>query len=335
MSEATLTKTMAVLGIAATFAVSALATAAEVELKVQSALPKQHDLTKSFLVNFVDKINEAGKGVIQVKYIGGPEVTPAAKAAPALQRGVFDMLHSPAAYHVGIVPHGLAMMATNRTPAEIRANGGFDLLAPVWEKKLNAKIIAWGESGAQFHLYTVNKPKVDGDGMVDLTGVKIRTTGAYRPLLTALGATNVSISAPETFTGLQRGVVEGFGWPTVGLDALGLAKAVKYRIDPPFYHLANLVLVNLDKWNSLSPQAQSVLLKVGAEYEQESIRYIQDAGTADAKAVAASGVEVFEQTGTAGKKYLRTAYKAMWDRLGEKLSPEEIAALRAKMYKEE
>ena len=335
MSNGNLYKKLTALSAAAMFTVGACAPAVEeVELKVQTALPKQHDLSKSFLVNFVKKVNQVGKGVVQLKYIGGPEVTPAKKAAPALQRGVFDMLHSPAAYHVGIIPHGLAMMATNMTPAEIRANGGFDLLEPNWEKKLNAKIIAWAESGAQFHLYTVNKPKVDRDGMVDLSGVKMRTTGAYRPLLTALGATNVAISAPETFTGLQRGVVEGFGWPTVGLDALGLAKAVKYRIDPPFYHLANLVLVNRDKWNNLSPEARAVLIKAGAEYEEDSIRYIKDAGKTDAAAVAASGVQVFEQSGAAGKKYLHTAYKAMWDRLAKKIGPEETAALRAKMYKE-
>lgn len=307
--------------------------AAEVELRAQTALPKHHDLAKSFLELFVKKLNAAGKGVVQVKYIGGPEVTPAKKAASALKRGVFDLLHSPAAYHVGIVPQGSAMMVTTRTPMELRKNGGFDLLAPHWKEKLNARILAWAESGAQFHLYTVNKPKLKADGTVDLTGVKMRTTGAYRPLLTALGATTVAISAGETFTGLQRGVVEGFGWPTVGLDAMGLAKAVKYRIDPPFYHLANLVLINIDKWNSLSKKAQDILANVGAAYERESIDYIKNAGERDAAAVRKSGVQVFELKGAQAEKYLDTAYEAMWGRVAKKLGKKETAALRAKLYK--
>jgi len=307
--------------------------AAEIVLRAQTALPKHHDLAKSFLEVFVPRLNAAGKGVIQVKYIGGPEVTPANKAAPALQRGVFDMLHSPAAYHVGIVPQGSAMMATDKTPMDIRANGGFALLEPHWNKKLNAKIIAWAESGAQFHLYMVEKPKLKADGTIDLTGVKMRTTGAYRPLLLALGATPVSISAGETFTGLQRGVVEGFGWPTVGLDAMGLAKAVKYRIDPPFYHLANLVLINMDKWNKLPKKAQDILTNVGLEYEKASIDYINKAGSRDEEAVKKSGVQIFELKGKAREKYLEAAYEAMWGRVGEKLSKEETAGLRAKLYK--
>lgn len=319
--------------VAVVFMVSQSGQAAEVVLKTQTALPKHHDLSKSFLENFVKKLNEAGKGVVQINYLGGPEVTPVKKAAPALKRGVFDILHSPAAYHAGIIPQGLSMMATNLTPAEVRANGGFDLLAPHWKTKLNAKILAWAESGAQFHLYTVNKPKMK-DGKINLAGVKMRTTGAYRPLLTALGATTVQISAGETFTGLQRGVVEGFGWPTVGLNALGLAKAVKYRIDPPFYHLANLVLINMDKWNSLSKEAQAILTKVGAEYEQSSIKYIKAAGMADGEAVKKSGVSIFQMDDAAKKDYLATAYNAMWKRIEKKLGKEETATLRAKMYKE-
>lgn len=319
--------------VAALFMLDQSSQAEEAVLKTQTALPKHHDLSKSFLENFVKKLNEVGKGVVQIDYIGGPEVTPVKKAAPALKRGVFDILHSPAAYHAGIVPEGLSMMATNLTPAEVRANGGFDLLAPHWKSKLNAKILAWAESGAQFHLYTVNEPKMK-DGKIDLTGVKMRTTGAYRPLLTALGATTVQISAGETFTGLQRGVVEGFGWPTVGLNAMGLAKAVKYRIDPPFYHLANLVLINMDKWNSLSKEAQAILTKVGAEYEQSSIDYIKAAGDADAEGVKKAGVTVFQMDEAAQKTYLATAYNAMWKRIETKLGKDETAKLRAKMYKE-
>lgn len=307
---------------------------AEVVLRAQTALPTHHDLSKSFLALYVEKVNAAGKGVVRIKYLGGPEVTPAKKAASALKRGVFDMLHSPAAYHAGIIPQGLAMMATNLTPTEIRANGGFNILSKIWKKKLNANIVAWAESGAQFHLYMVKKPPLNADGSINLKGIKMRTTGAYRPLLNALGATTVAMPVGEVYTALQRGLVEGFGWPTVGLGAMGLAKAVKYRIDPPFYHLANLVLVNLDKWNSLPQQAKDVLNKVGAEYEVSSIRRMKDAAAKDGAIVMSEGVKIFELKGSSGKKYLATAYGAMWKRIAKKLSKEEVTILRAKMYKE-
>jgi len=210
------------------FALVGVALADEVVLKTQTALPRGHDLAKSFLDSFVEPLNAQGKGVVRIEYLGGPEINPPDKAAPAVQRGAIDLLHTPAAYHAGIVPEGATMMATNLGVAEYRANGAFDVLAPNWEKKLNAKILAIGETSAQFHLYLVDVPKLRPDGVIDLKGVKIRTTGAYRPLIEALGATPVQITnAGEVYTALERGLVGGFGWPTVGLASQKLAKLVR------------------------------------------------------------------------------------------------------------
>ncbi|MGE3246855.1 MAG: TRAP transporter substrate-binding protein DctP [Beijerinckiaceae bacterium] len=309
------------------------AMAAEAVLRTQTALPRQHDLSKSFLKHFVEKLNAAGKGVVRIDYIGGPEVTPANKAADALKRGVFDLLHTPAAYHVGIVPQGMALMPTNQTPQEYRAAGAMKVLEPHWQQKLNANILAIGETGAQFHLYTVKEPVVK-DGKLDLKGFKLRTTGAYRPLILALGATPVQIAAGEVYTGLQRGVVDGFGWPTVGLHALGLDKVAKFRIDPPFYHLANLVLVNQDKWKTLSKEAQAIVTKVSAQYEQDSIKEMQDGAKADTEAVQKEGVKIFKLEGDVAKAYLKAAYEAMWKRAGQRIPAEELKVLRSKLYKE-
>jgi len=311
------------------------ASAEEVVLKAQTALPKHHDLAKSFISSFVEPLNAQGKGVVRVDYLGGPEINPPDKAASAVQRGAIDLLHTPAAYHAGLVPQGNTMMATNLSVAEYRANGAFDLLAPNWEKKLHARILAIGETSAQFYLYLVNTPKLRPDGVIDLHGVKIRTTGAYRPLIEALGATPVQITnAGEVYTALERGLVEGFGWPTVGLASQNLAKLVKYRIDPPFYHLANVLLVNLDKWRSMPKAAQDLVTRVAAEYERASLDNMARAAKADEEAVKAAGVKVFAMEGAGARTYLHLAYEAMWKRATERLDKEEAATLRSRMYRE-
>lgn len=317
----------------AIFTVGASASAAEVALSAVTALPAQHDLSDSFLKLFVAKVNATGKGVIQIDYKGGPEVIPRNKAAQSVQRGAIDLLHTPAAYHVGITPESPALMATNLTPPEIRDNGGFDVISDVWKKKLNAKIVAWGESGAQFHLYTVREPQMR-DGKLDLTGFKMRSTGAYRPLLQALGASPIEMDATDVQTGLERGTVDGFGWPTVGLVSEGLHRAVKYRIDPPFYHLANLVLVNEDKWKGLPKAAQDVLLKVGAEYELSSAKHMQDMASADEVAILKEGVKIVKLQGGAADAYLKAAYGAAWQAIEKRLDAGEVKVLRSKLLKE-
>jgi TRAP-type C4-dicarboxylate transport system substrate-binding protein len=307
---------------------------AEAVLKAQTALPKTHDLSKSFIASFVDKLNAAGKGVVRVDYLGGPEINPPEKAAAAVQRGAIDLLHTPVAYHAGTVPQGATLMATNLGVAEYRANGAFAALAPHWEKKLNSKILAIGETSAQFYLYLTRKPELRPDGVIDIRGWKIRTTGAYRPLVEALGATPVQITnAGEVYTALERGLVEGFGWPTVGLASQKLAGLVKYRVDPPFYHLANALLVNLDKWNALPKAAQDVLAKVAAEYESASNDNMARGAKADEEAIRKAGVEIVKMSAAGEKKYLEAAYEAMWKRASSRLEKDEAELLRSKMYK--
>jgi TRAP-type C4-dicarboxylate transport system substrate-binding protein len=316
------------------FAFCGVSAAEEVVLKTQTALPKGHDLSKSFIASFVEPLNAQGKGIVRIDYLGGPEINPPDKAAPAVQRGAIDVLHTPAAYHAGIVPQGATLMATNLGVDEYRANGAYDLLAPNWSKKLNSKILAIGETSAQFYLYMTIKPKLGPDGVIDLKGVKIRTTGAYRPLIEALGGTPVQITnAGEVYTALERGLVDGFGWPTVGLASQKLVKLVKYRVDPPFYHLANVVLINIDKWNSLPKPAQDVILKVAADYEKASVDNMIRAGKADEDAIKAAGVQIFAMQGEGAKKYLQIAYDAMWKRASGRLDKDEAAMLRSKMYK--
>jgi TRAP-type C4-dicarboxylate transport system substrate-binding protein len=321
-------------GLAAVLAFGPAASADEVVLKCQTALPKTHDLSISFLKSFVDKINAEGKRVVRIDYLGGPEINPPDKAAAAVERGTIDMLHTPAAYHAGQVPQGASLMATNLDVDEYRKNGAFAALELNWEKKLNSKIIAIGETSAQFYLYLTKKPTLRPDGVIDVKGWKIRTTGAYRPLIEALGATPVQITnAGEVYTALERGVVDGFGWPTVGLASQKLAQLVKYRIDPPFYHLANVVLVNLDKWKSLPKPAQDMLLKVGAEYEAASNDNMNQAAKIDEAAVKKAGIEIFTMPPAGQKAYLKLAYDAMWNRASSRLEKDEAKMLRDKMYK--
>jgi TRAP-type C4-dicarboxylate transport system substrate-binding protein len=322
-------------GLSLLSALGGVASAEEVVLKAQTALPKTHDLSKSFLKSFVDKINVEGKGVIRVDYLGGPEINPPDKAASAVQRGTIDLLHTPVAYHAGIVPQGNTMMATNLSIAEYRANGAFAVLEPNWEKKLNAKILAVGETSAQFYLYVTKKPNLRPDGVIDVKGWKFRTTGAYRPLVSALGATPVQITnAGEVYTALERGLVDGFGWPTVGLASQKLAKLVKYRIDPPFYHLANALLINLDKWKSLPKPAQDILLKVAAQYEKASIDNMNQGAKEDEAAIKKAGVQIFTMPPAGTKKFLDIAYEAMWKRATSRLDKKEGEMLRAKLYKQ-
>ncbi len=323
-----LTLAMAI-AVAGTTGVGTVA-GAETELTSMTSLPRNLQLTLSYREHFIPRVNKAGKGVVRIKYLGGPEITPPRKAAAALKRGMFDVLHSPTAYYIGMVPEGYALTISQKTPAELRANGGFDLLKKAYAEKAGAQLLAWGEAGTQYNTYLATEPKFEANGNLSLKGIKMRVTGTYRPLFQALGATTIGIKHTEIYTGIKRGVVQGFGWPDVGITALGLHKVVKYRIDPPFYRSNNAVTVNMAKWNTLSRKAKDILERAGLEYEQAAIGYMEDHRAKEEKILLASGMKLIKLKGANAKHYLDAANSAVWAALQKRSKYAD--ALKAKSF---
>jgi len=316
-----------IMAVVATFAgISATAVHAETRLRAVSALPKSVDLPRSFLENLVEPSNKANRGTVQIRYLGGPEVVPSRKAWSALKSGRFEILHSPADYYIATVPEGYALTLSQKTPAELRANGGFDLLRKIWAEKAGAWLLAWGESAIRHNTYLGKRPGRTPDGKLTLKGIRMRVTWSYRSLFSALRAQTVGIKPVDIAPAMESGIVDGFGWPDVGLAALGVDKVVKFRIDPGFYHSNLSVLVNLKKWNALSKEDKAILEREAVRYEKDSIAYMNAIRDRDEKAMMDAGMRIIKLEGQAAKHYLDAANAAVWRALEKRSN--NAAALR-------
>lgn len=309
------TRTIFVAAGAAAFAFTAGSASAETTLKAITGLPTSLELSQDFLVNFRTVINNQYKGTLKIDYVGGPEVVPPRKAGDALRRGQFDMLYSPTAYYIGLVPEGYAMTLATSTIDEVHKNGGWALAEKIWKERANAKLLAWGAWGTQYNTYLAKDPGFTPEGNLSLKGFKMRVTGTYRPLFTALGATGVGIKATEVYTALQRGVVQGFGWPDVGVVKLGLAKLVKYRIYPPFYRSNNTITINMDVWNKLPKDVQATLEKEARIYEKKSLGYMESYRKKDENELIAAGMKTIDLKDGPKKHYIDSANISVWERL--------------------
>ncbi len=287
----------------------------ETILRAVSALPRTVDPTRSFLDNLIGPANRANRGTVRIKYLGGPEVAPSRKAWSALKRGRFDILQSPADYYIATVPEGYALTLSQKTPAELRANGGFALLRRIWAEKAGAWLLAWDGSAIRHNTYLGRKPGRTPDGRLTLKGIRMRVTGTFRALFTALGARTVGIKPIEISPAMRSGAVDGFGWPGFGLAALGVVKVVKFRIDPTFYRSNMSVIVNLKKWNGLSKDVKAALEREAVRYERRSIDHMKTLRDRDEKALTEGGMRIIKLEGEAAKHYLNAANSAVWQAL--------------------
>ncbi len=330
------------IGIAAAIAAVGLAVsaqAAETTITAVNALQISNTQLQSFLKTFVAPVNAHGKGLVQIKFLGGQEVIPPRKAAKALKRGQFGMLGSPTAYYLGMVPEGRGLLVANQGPHVLRKNGGWDLLQSIYKKKAGSHLLAWGNSRTFYFMYLAKMPKFDKDGVPDLTGIKMRATGTYRPLFRALGAATINIKGSEVYTAMQRGTVQGFGFPGLGTVPNAFHKVANFRVTPEYYQTNDVVTMNLDVWNGLTRKQQDFLTKEGIEYEKTSVKFVQAAWEKEEKIMMTKGgtdgkgLKDIALTGKAAKKYLDIAYGEVWKVFKAK-APENYEALKKLLYVE-
>ena len=292
------------------------------KLTAVHAFPPLLIYTKSFLA-MVDEINRRGEGVVEIEVRGGPEAIGMFQQPAAVRDGVVDMVNTPGSFYGTNVPEVDAMVASRVTPMEARANGGAALMDEAHQKRFSVKHLGWIDGGVQFHIYMNEEPKFNENGVLDLTGVKLRDNPIYHAFFEALNATTSSMPATEVYAALEKGVVDSAAWTSIGLTQLKWDEFLKYRVDPQFYNTDLGVIMNLDSWNNLSPEAQKIIEDVIIEWEASSFAARQQDRVDDANEMQRRGVRFIEHSPEAAVAYVNLADDAAWARMKSRMEGDE------------
>jgi TRAP-type C4-dicarboxylate transport system substrate-binding protein len=312
--------------------IAGAASAQETTLTLVSSWNRQQNFTALFM-KYVDAVNEAGKGVVQIKFLGGPEVIPQRQMLYALRRGVIDLAFGGITYYRGVLPEGDAMFAATISPMQARANGALDALQPYWAKRINARLIGWMQSGIGVNIYLSNAPRFGADGMPDLSGLKIRTSPSNRELLARLGARPIQIAVKEIYTALQRGLVDGLAFTTTGMPEMGVERFIHYRIDPAFLQMTICLQINLERWNALDPAARTILVDQAAIYEQASRSDFFALQDEELALLEARGLRSAPVAAEYAQAYRALAREVVWGRMARRV-PDAAGRLRPLFYPE-
>ena len=292
--------------VVALAAVSAAALAQEVTLRLVSAFPENQFYVKRTL-DWIADFNKDGKGILQINFIGGPKAIPTFEVGKAVQSGVVDMGFSTGAYYTNVMPEADILKLSETSAAEQRKNGGYELINKIWAEKGNMRYLAKVVEFTPFHLYLVNK-KIDKP---DLTGLKIRITPVYREFFQSMNAQVMTIAPGEVYTALERGVVDGYAWPIHALFDLNWQEHTKYRVDPGFYNAEVGLIMNLDKYKSLTPAQREYLDRKTLAYEQQN-DFWKTYNREEAKRQAAAGIQVITFDQATDKAYVEKSKEVGW-----------------------
>lgn len=313
---------LAIILASAALVTTSPAHAEEMSMRAIGFLPKNHPVMAQ-AQPWVNEINAALKGKLNIKYVGGPEVIPALQQAEAATKGVIDIAMVPTAFYQSQLPEASAFSLSRKSVEEERQPGGlYDAMVKRHEA-INLRYIGRVHYG-NFYLWT--KDRIGSPE--GLHGVKLRTTALYDRFMKKLGAIPVTVPEGDTYTALEGGTVSGMGWPVSGPRQRGWTKIVKNVIDLPFYSASNvLIIMNLDKWKALSPDVQAKIIEITAAFEPKMVKHFKDAEDAEWKELEKAGVQRVRFSEAENKKYIDTAYEVEWENLASKM-PERIAELR-------
>ncbi|WP_026068072.1 TRAP transporter substrate-binding protein DctP [Pusillimonas noertemannii] len=244
-------------GIAAASAVQAKT------LTLLSSWDNNYNAVPVFVDKFVERVKDKTNGDLTIQ-VRGPETVPPFEQLQPVSSGLFDLLFTHGAYHLGETGMAFGMDAVKDDPAARRASGIYELIDKHYNER-NLKLLGVFSNASGYHIL-LKKP-IGADGA--LQGRKIRASSTYHEMIQALNGAVVTLPASEIFSALERGVVDGAAWPVFGAMEYRWYEVADHMTRPTFGVTNQTMFVNLDSWNDLSPEQQRALEEAAKEIEVE------------------------------------------------------------------
>ncbi|MGI6451255.1 MAG: TRAP transporter substrate-binding protein DctP [Desulfitobacteriia bacterium] len=293
------------------------------KLKVYSAWAENNAMNVH-LQPFMEKVKEKSNGTLEIVWGGGPEAIPTQQLAEAVKNGMVDVAWTAHTYNISHIPVLEGVKLATYDFDELRTSGGFEFLDKLYQEKMNNHLIGHSMGGLTYNLYSTQK---EIKSIADFKGMTIRATPAYQAFVEGLGAAVVNTAPGEVYQALERNVVQGYGWPSVGIIDFGWHEVTSYRIEPAFYQVDGAVLVSDKVWQTLDDTQKAALTEAMKEIEIETKEYYAGKIAEERGIIEEAGVQTITLADDAAEEYLKIAYESAWNNV-IKNAPEDGPKLR-------
>ena len=241
----------------------------ELKWRLTSSFPKSLDTIYGGAEVFCKAVAEATDNKFQIQPFAAGEIVPGLQALDSATSATVEIAHTAPYYYTGkdptfafgtAVPFGLNSRMQN---AWMMSGGGMDLLNEFF-KKFNVYSIPAGNTGCQMGGWFRKELKEPAD----LSGLKFRIGSSVAgQLLSRLGVVTQQIAGGDIYPALEKGTIDAAEW--VGPyddEKLGFNKVAQFYYYPGWWEGGAMLhnMINIDKWNSLTPTYQSIIRSASA-----------------------------------------------------------------------
>jgi TRAP-type C4-dicarboxylate transport system substrate-binding protein len=241
------------------------AEAASIKLTYSNFFPPGHIQSK-LAEAWCKEVEKRTNGQVVVEYFPGQTLTKAKQVYDGVVEGISDMGFSVLAYTRGRFPVmaavDLPLGYTSGTVATQVINAVYTKFQP---KELMDTQVMYLHAHGPGLIHTKSKPVRK---MEDMKGLKFRGHGTSALVVKALGGTPVPKPMPETYQMLQKGVVDGAVYPFEANKGWKLGEVTRFCTADftAAYTTSFFVVMNKDKWNSISAANQKIIEQINKEW---------------------------------------------------------------------
>lgn len=269
---------------------------------------------------YAEYVAELSNGTMKIEVYPGGSLVSDQDSFAGVMDGTIDMIHDTVNRQTGVI----ADLAVLEIPGYYTGSED-DWLTFVDEirepidalyEDIGVKYIAASYQGTSVVLS--NKTKIEEAS--DMKGMTIRAMGTYlSKSVEAWGGAPVTLGLADLPNGLERGTVDGAytGWCVAVPNKF--YELTDYMAYTGFCETYADLLMNLETFNSLTPEQQEILLEAGKMMEEYSLELAQSMDADGRDAAAASGCEVYEWTADQQATFLKDT-DALYDEVAPTLS---------------
>ena len=261
-----------------------------------------------FLAAEVDRMSG---GELEIEYASGSDVIGGFDAPEAIANGVFDMSHSANSYFAGAMPSSISLASGNASVEQLRNTGVLNAYAEILMKQRGVMFLGVPLSGVGYVFQVRFRP----NNISSFKGKKIRSIPLYDPILESMGAIPVTTSPAEAYTSMERGVVDGLGWPDIGLLDFKFYEQAKYILAPTFYQLRTATLMNPRSFKKLPASLQGVLIEACRSADAIGAKWAKEKRDAEHAEMGKHGVEIVSLSNSEAKSFLNLTEEKLWSKI--------------------
>jgi TRAP-type C4-dicarboxylate transport system substrate-binding protein len=278
-----------------------------IKLRYSNLYPPVHPFGK-LSDEWCKEVEKRTNGRVKVSHFPGNTLTPPMQTYDSTVKGIADIGQSLLAYAPGRLPLSeVLQQPLGYTSGYQATNMANEYLKKFKPKEFDDVKVMYlhGAAPGIFHTKKVI------NSIDDIKGLRIKANAENADIVTALGGAPVTMPITETYDALQKGLCEGILLPIEALKGWRFGEVVKTSIEnfAVSYMTSIFVVMNKDKWNSLSKEDQQAIEKINEEWIEKH-----------AKMWNQLDIEAKEYSIQKGVKFVR-ASKEEEARTAEKMKP--------------